>query len=89
MNQPCMAKDGCGADRGNEDSMELDEGQCGMELHSESGDAKSVAEKNYCRFEKPPRRPLSPYLFFSQTFRKVVRRERPGSNPSLVMKLVK
>ena len=47
-----------------------------------------TSQDQFILIDKCPRRPLSPYLFFSQIQRKQVRRENPGWNPTKVMKLV-
>lgn len=60
---------------------ELGSGQGENAQQDEEEDTNAPGDVFSGRFEKPPRRPLSPYLFFSQIHRKVVRKERPGTNP--------
>lgn len=44
---------------------------------------KKVAENM-----KPPRKPLSPYLFFSQERRKVIKQQKPELNAKQIMRIV-
>ena len=37
---------------------------------------------------KPPRKPLSPYLFFSQERRKVIKSKKPELNAKQIMRIV-
>lgn len=37
---------------------------------------------------KPPRKPLSPYLFFSQERRKVIKQQKPELNAKQIMRIV-
>lgn len=37
---------------------------------------------------KPPRKPLSPYLFYSQERRKVIKSKQPELNAKQIMKIV-